>query len=59
MVTGWMRFKVNEQRSYDIEAELLLVDGAATQSESTRSTRRRCHWKLDKQTYSWTTTPTV
>lgn len=59
MVTGWMKFKVNEQRSYDIEAELLLVDVGSTKAESTRSTRRRCHWKLDKQTYSWTTTPTV
>lgn len=57
-VKGWMKFTVNESRSYDISADIWVdqqqpqpqVDG-----DSTRSTRRRFRWKLDRQTYSWTT----
>lgn len=69
VVMGSMRFKVNESRSYDIHADMWVEAGAAaasttttapsapppSSSSSSRSTRRRFKWKLDRQTYSWTT----
>lgn len=83
-VKGWMKFAVNENRSYDIDAEIWLVDplraggGSGSDAEGAgkdkdkgktsggttsdtragnndKSTRRRWKWKLDRQSYSWTT----
>ncbi|CAO1617663.1 unnamed protein product [Sympodiomycopsis kandeliae] len=47
-IKGEMTFKVNENRSYDIRADIWI-------DAENRSTRRRFQWKLDRQTYSWTT----
>lgn len=65
-LVGRMKFVVNEQRSYDITAEVRLIgaheDGTpytAAFSKDNRqidhSTTRRFAWKLDRQTYSFTT----
>lgn len=54
VVLGSLHFKANDNRSYDIHADLYvpLPEGA---SSEVPLFRRTALWKLDKQTYSWET----
>lgn len=59
-LVGKMTFVVNENRSYNITADVSLRNGRSVARDvidsNDRSIRRRFAWKLDRQTYSFTTT---
>lgn len=51
-IVGTVHFKVNDQRSYTMTANLRLQEKDGTASDSP-ATRRKAVWRLDRQTYSW------
>ncbi|CAO1631287.1 unnamed protein product [Parajaminaea phylloscopi] len=62
-LVGSMTFVVNDNRSYDISAEVRLVSATGSAASATTSsdrgdlsTTRHFKWNLDRQTYSFTTT---
>lgn len=57
-LVGSIHFVVNENRSYDITVDVAVQGSEAEQAPQAapaRYMRRRCVYKLDKQTYSFTT----
>ncbi|PWN49524.1 S-adenosyl-L-methionine-dependent methyltransferase [Violaceomyces palustris] len=55
-VVGTIHCKVNEFRSYDLEAELKVIRSDGREDELLKS---RHEWRLDRQIYSWTTAPPI
>lgn len=59
-VSGTFIMRVNEHRSYDIVAEVVVGDASALENPGMRAAacaRRKDAWKLYEQTYSYDSVP--